>query len=154
MSQRGTAGPNRRPEPHPSETEHEAQTDLGSGLYGIGDLAQELDVTQRAIRFYEARGLITPRRVGANRVYDRRDRARLILILRGKRLGFSLDEIAEYLSLYDSEPTQTKQLRHLLDKVESAIAELQEKKADVERTIAELEAVRAECLRNVATAAD
>ena len=73
-------------------------------LFTVGELAAELEVTPRALRFYEDRGLIQPRRAGQNRIYTRRDRARLILILRGKRLGFSLAEIKEWLDLYDADP--------------------------------------------------
>ena len=70
----------------------------------------------RAIRFYEAKGLIAPRRVGAARVYGPRDRARLILIQRGKRMGFSLRDIKEFLDLYGADPTQVAQMRILLGK--------------------------------------
>ena len=115
-------------------------------LYGIGELAEELGISQRAVRFYETKGLLKPQRVGANRVYDRRDRARLKLILRGKRLGFSLQEIAEYLDLYDEDPEQRLQARHLLNKVEQAIEDLQRKRDDIESTLEELASIRKECL--------
>ncbi len=115
-------------------------------LYGIGELADELGISQRAVRFYETKGLLKPRRVGANRVYDRRDRARLKLILRGKRLGFSLQEISEYLDLYDRDPEQKLQTRHLLTKVEQAIEDLRRKRADIDSTIDELAVIRAQCL--------
>ena len=89
-------------------------------LYTIGELADELEVTTRAIRFYEAKGLIAPARRGVARSYSRRDRARLRLILRGKNLGFSLEEIAQYLTLYDADPTQITQTQMLLARVELA----------------------------------
>jgi len=98
------------------------------------------------VRFYEAKGLLKPRRVGANRVYDRRDRARLKLILRGKRLGFSLQEIAEYLDLYDEDPEQIRQVRHLLNKVEQAIEDLERKRDDIDSTLEELASIREECV--------
>src|SRR5207244_125075 len=79
---------------------------LADRLYTIGELADELNVTTRAIRFYEAKGLIAPARRGVARSYSRRDRARLMLILRGKNLGFTLEEIAQYLMLYDADPAQ------------------------------------------------
>ena len=81
-------------------------------LFAIADLSQEFGISTRAIRFYEAKGLLNPERVGGTRVFRRRDRARLILILRGKRLGFSLRDISDYLSLYDaqSQTAQTKML--------------------------------------------
>jgi DNA-binding transcriptional MerR regulator len=119
----------------PSETADEA-------LYSIGDLAGEFAISTRAIRFYEIKGLINPRRVGANRVYTRRDRARLQLILRGKRLGFSLDEVAEYLNLYDADPNQMAQTRLLLQKVETAITDLEQKRQDIEKTLSELQDLR------------
>jgi DNA-binding transcriptional MerR regulator len=115
-------------------------------LYSIGPLSEELGLSTRAIRFYEAKGLISPQRAGANRIYTKRDRGRLLIILRGKRLGFSLDEIAEYLNLYDAGPSQEPQIRHLLNKVEEAVAELELKRADIDSTIAELSAIRAQCL--------
>jgi DNA-binding transcriptional MerR regulator len=118
-------------------------------LYGIGELAEELGISQRAVRFYETKGLLKPRRVGLNRVYDRRDRARLLLIMRGKRLGFSLQEIAEYLDLYDRDPGQKLQTRHLLGKVEQAIEDLERKRADIDSTLGELAAIRDQCLNQL-----
>ncbi len=115
-------------------------------LYGIGELADELGISQRAVRFYETKGLLKPRRVGVNRVYDRRDRARLKLILRGKRLGFSLQEISDYLDLYDEDPEQILQVRHLLNKIEQAIEDLERKRADIDATLEELASIREECI--------
>jgi DNA-binding transcriptional MerR regulator len=114
-------------------------------LYTIGELAGELHVTTRTIRFYEAKGLIAPARRGVARSYTRRDRARLKLILRGKNLGFSLDEIAQYLKMYDADPTQNAQTQLLLGRVETAIADLQDKRADIDRTLKELKDIRAHC---------
>lgn len=113
-------------------------------LYAIGELAREFKITTRAIRFYEAKGLISPKRKGTSRAYGRRDRARLILILRGKNLGFSLDEIKEYLELYDADPMQVTQLRHLLGKVDHKLEELRQKRADIDRTQRELKEIRAQ----------
>lgn len=118
-------------------------------LYTIGELAGELNVTTRTIRFYEAKGLISPARRGVARSYTRRDRARLKLILRGKNLGFSLDEIAQYLKMYDADPTQNAQTQLLLGRVETAIADLQEKRADIERTLKELKDIRAHCQQHL-----
>ena len=114
--------------------------------YSIGQLADEFQITTRAIRFYEARGLITPRREGTNRIYSRRDRGRLTLILRGKNLGFSLEDIAEYLTLYDVDPSQRAQTEMLLSKVEAAIADLNRKKADLARSLSHLKDIRAKCI--------
>ena len=86
-------------------------------LYSISSLSKEFDVTTRTIRFYEDAGLLTPVRQGRNRLYTVRDRTRLKLILRGKRLGFSLNEIGEMFRLYDSEPGEVGQLNHILDKI-------------------------------------
>lgn len=137
---------------HRQSTSYATQPEAADGapgsqpeLYGIGELAEELGISQRAVRFYETKGLLKPRRVGINRVYDRRDRARLLLILRGKRLGFSLQEIAEYLDLYDRDPEQKLQTRHLLNKVEQAIEDLQRKRADIDSTLEELAAIREQC---------
>ncbi|MBX5452891.1 MAG: MerR family DNA-binding transcriptional regulator [Acidobacteriia bacterium] len=107
-------------------------------LYTVTELAAELDVTPRTIRFYEAKGLVKPQRVGARRIFSRRDRARLILILRGKRLGFRLREIKEYLDLYDADPTQTTQTAALLKAVRARIFRLQEQRKALEQTLTEL----------------
>jgi DNA-binding transcriptional MerR regulator len=107
-------------------------------LFTVTELAAELGVTARTLRFYEDRGLIAPRRLGTTRVYTHRDRARMRLILRGKRLGFSLREIAEYLDLYDADTTHTEQLRALKLAVTSRIAQLEEQRAALDETLAEL----------------
>jgi DNA-binding transcriptional MerR regulator len=118
-------------------------------LYSIGELAAELEVTTRAIRFYEAKGLIAPVRRGAQRSYSRRDRARLKLILRGKNLGFSLEEVAQYLKLYDSDPSQIAQTQMLLARIERAIDDLQDKRADIDRTLKELKEIRGQCAEHL-----
>jgi len=115
-------------------------------LYSITELAEELGVTARAIRFYETKGLLQPQRVGANRVYDYRDRARLLLILRGKRLGFSLAQIEEYLRLYDADPTHRKQLVHLLAGARRQIDELESQQRDLELTLEELREIEDQVL--------
>lgn len=107
-------------------------------FYTVTQLARSLDVTARAIRFYEDKGLLSPQRAGNTRVYTARDRARLILILRGKRLGFSLQEIGEYLDLYDVDPTQEEQLRALMNRVRSRIGTLEEQSAALKQTLIEL----------------
>jgi DNA-binding transcriptional MerR regulator len=109
-----------------------------SRLFSITELSDEVGATARAIRFYEAKGLLKPQRAGANRVYTYRDRARLLIILRGKRLGFSLARIQEYLSLYDADPTHKSQLEHLLAGTRRRIEELESQRADLELTIEEL----------------
>jgi DNA-binding transcriptional MerR regulator len=127
--------------------------DTGEGgdtpLFSIGDLAGEFAISTRTIRFYEMKGLLNPKRVGTTRVYSRRDRARLILILRGKRLGFSLEGISEYLNLYDADPNQLAQTRLLLQRVEHAVTELEGKQADIEKTLAELREIRQLAIRQL-----
>jgi DNA-binding transcriptional MerR regulator len=112
----------------------------------ITELAREAGVTARAIRFYESKGLLTPRRAGTTRISTHRERGRLQLILRGKRLGFSLTDIGEYLDLYDADPTQHDQIVLLLDKVNNRIGELESQKADIDDTLKELSGVRAQAL--------
>lgn len=114
-----------------------------TSLYGISDLARELGITARTIRYYEQQGLILPERAGSQRVYSARDRARLILILRGKRLGFSLQDIAEYLDLYDSDPQHQAQTATLIDKVRARIGDLEEQLETVRVTLAELREIEA-----------
>lgn len=110
-------------------------------LFAIADLAKEFGISTRAIRFYEAKGLLTPERVGATRVFRRRDRARLILILRGKRLGFSLRDISEYLSLYDAH-SQTAQVNMLTEMVDKRLKLLERQLGDLQTTIGELREIR------------
>ena len=109
-------------------------------LFAIADLAKEFGISTRAIRFYEAKGLLAPERVGAPRIFRRRDRARLILILRGKRLGFSLRDISDYLSLYDANRTQ--QVHLLTAKVDERLASLEAQLQDLQTTISELKEIR------------
>ena len=111
-------------------------------FHTVTQLARELGVTARTIRFYEDKGLIAPRRAGNTRVYTARDRARMILILRGKSLGFSLREIGEYLDLYDVDRTGTEQQRVLLAAVIKRLASLREQKHALEMTITDLEDIQ------------
>ena len=117
---------------------------LGERLMTVTELAADLGVTPRAIRFYEDKGLIEPGRVGATRVYTPRERARMLLILRGKRLGFSLAEIKDFLDLYAVDPRHLEQKRALLAGVRKRIAELEEMRVSVQRTLAELRSVEAQ----------
>lgn len=111
-------------------------------LHTVTQLARELGVTARTIRFYEDKGLIAPQRAGGTRVYTARDRARMILILRGKRLGFSLRDIKEYLDLYDVDRTHSNQIRALLGAVRKRLDMLREQRRALEETIAELEDIQ------------
>ena len=118
-----------------------AAEEASSPLLTVTELAEELGVTARAIRFYEDKGLISPQRAGATRVYSRRETARMRLILRGKRLGFSLRDIKQFLDLYDVDPLHAEQHRQLLARVRARIAELEETQAAVTETLAELEEI-------------
>ena len=111
-------------------------------LFAIADLAREFGISTRAIRFYESKGLLTPERVGSTRVFRRRDRARLILILRGKRLGFSLRDISDYLSLYEADRTQRAQVSLLLDMVDQRTQMLEQQLGDLQITLGELREIK------------
>ena len=106
--------------------------------FTIGDLAKEFDVSLRTLRFYEDKNLIHPRRDGVTRIYSRRDRARLKLVIMGKRVGFSLKEIKEMLDLYDLKDGQSTQLKVSLKRFNEQIALLEKQKQDVEQAIGEL----------------
>ena len=108
--------------------------------FSIAELASEFDITTRAIRFYEDEGLLTPRRRGQMRIYAPRDRTRLKLILRGKRLGFSLLEIAEMVTMYDATPGESGQLELFLKRIAERRATLEQQREDIKVTLAELEA--------------
>ena len=107
-------------------------------VFSIGDLASEFGVTLRTLRFYEDKNLIHPRREGQNRLYGRRDRARLKLILLGRRVGFSLSEIKEMLDLYELRDGSPPRLRAALHRFAAQIETLKRHKADVEQAIDEL----------------
>ena len=117
---------------------------------GIQDVARELGVTPRTLRFYEDNGLISPERVGSTRIYTRRDVGRMQLILRGKRLGFTIREIREFLDLYDSDPSHREQMEHLLGRVRERLDSLTAQKAALEETMAELRQIEAEALERLA----
>jgi DNA-binding transcriptional MerR regulator len=107
-------------------------------LYTVTELAKALGMTARAVRFYEDKGLITPPQAGTTRVYSARDRARMILILRGKRLGFSLSTIQEHLDLYDTGVTRHTQLRLLLAAVAWRREQLVAQRQAIDEALAEL----------------
>ena len=121
-----------------SQLKHPMPDPAESETFSIGELAEEFDVTARAIRFYEEKDLISPARNGQDRVYSRRDRVRLHLILRGKRLGFSLSDVAEMINSYDLADGQVEQLRVTLEKSEERIAALRQQRSDIDEALAEL----------------
>jgi DNA-binding transcriptional MerR regulator len=128
-------------DPNPVTTELEA-----ARTWTVGKLAEELGVTTRTLRFYEAEGLIAPHRVGTNRIYSQRDRARLRLILRGKRLGMTLGECREIVDMYDGAASSEKrQLEMLLARLDDIAADLRAREQDLRRTLAEVDDVAAKC---------
>ena len=114
--------------------------------YTIRDLAEEFDVTTRTLRFYEEKGLLTPNRQGQNRVYDSGDRARLRLILRGKRLGLNLHESSDIISMYDPRTNNRKQLLALLVKIREKKSQLISQQEDLDAMVIDLESWEQNCL--------
>ena len=123
-----------------------------SELYSVTELAEDLGITPRTLRFYEDKKLLNPRRAGNTRVYSHRDRGRMILILRGKRLGFSLSEIREWLDLYESDPAQIGQMYKLVDKAGARLAALKQQREDIDATINELTDIIGAADRHLASA--
>ncbi len=119
-------------------------------LFGITELCKEFGITLRALRFYEDKGLLAPRRVNGARVYTRRDRARLALILRAKDIGSPLSEIKRYLDLYgDHGEGRSQQLTYVINRTDTAIAELEQKRAQIDETLAELRVINASCRKHL-----
>nr|WP_315489928.1 MerR family DNA-binding transcriptional regulator [uncultured Rhodoferax sp.] len=111
-------------------------------LFGITELCREFGITLRALRFYEDKGLLAPRRINGARVYTRRDRARLALILRAKAIGSPLSEIKRYLDLYGQQGEgRTQQLNYVIERTDAEIAELEKKRAQIDETLAELRVI-------------
>ncbi len=117
--------------------------------YGIAELAREFEVTARTIRHYEAEGLIAPSRDGQRRIYRPRDRTRLRLIIRGRRLGFSLAEVREIVDLYDAPRGEIGQLELLLEKIARRKAVLEAKRRDIEATLDDLDRVSVNCCKHL-----
>jgi DNA-binding transcriptional MerR regulator len=117
----------------------------------VGELAEELGVTTRTLRHYEAEGLLAPQRAGHNRVYTARDRARLRLILRGRRFGMTLAECREIVDMYDgAESSERLQLITLLARLDDISADLRRRQDDLRRTLAEVGEVADQCRRRLA----
>lgn len=113
--------------------------------FSISELAKEFDITTRSIRFYEDQGLITPRRNGQTRIYSKRDKVRLKLILRGKRLGFTLAETGRLFELYDADKSSAKQLVTMLDLIEEKKAHLNQQMDDIKVVLMELVTAEKRC---------
>ncbi len=125
----------------------DAHRDEGTtDLFGITELCREFGISLRALRFYEDKGLLAPRRINGARVYNRRDRARLTLILRAKAIGSSLAEIKRYLDLYgDHGEGRSQQLIYVIERTGNEIAELEKKRAQIDETLAELRVIHNTC---------
>lgn len=118
--------------------------------YSISELADEFDVTPRTLRFYEAQGILSPEREGTKRFFSQRDRVRLRLVVRGKRLGFSLSELKNIIDMYDSEVGEAGQLQYLLKRIHDQCAELEQKRQDINDTLRELHMTAARCIEGLA----
>jgi DNA-binding transcriptional MerR regulator len=116
----------------------------------IAEMAAEFGVTHRTLRYYEAEGLLTPDRRGTQRLFHARDRVRLTLVLRGRRLGFDLAEIAHIVDMYDQPLGERGQLNHLLDQIGRRRAQLEQRRRDIEVTLDELDDVEARCRATLA----
>jgi DNA-binding transcriptional MerR regulator len=117
------------------------ESDKQTVTYSISELAGEFQVTSRALRLYEESGLLNPKRIGTRRIYSERERVRLRLVLRGKRLGWSLSDIKESFDLYDSSHGEEAQLERMLDKLDERREILEVQKQDVELALADLKQI-------------
>lgn len=120
------------------------QTETSDKTYGIGELAEEFGVTSRALRLYEEEGLLDPQREGTRRIYNERNRVRLRLILRGKRLGWSLSEIRESFDLYDSSLGEEAQLEWMLEKLAQRRDSLMAQRKDINNALQDLDRIAAD----------
>ena len=122
-----------------------SKAETKNNTYAIGELAEEFGVTSRALRLYEEEGLLDPRREGTRRIYNERDRVRLRLILRGKRLGWSLSEIRESFDLYDSSLGEEAQLEQMLEKLAARRNLLNAQRLDIDHALEDLETIATNC---------
>jgi len=127
----------------------------GQRTWTVGELAADLGVTTRTLRHYEAEGLLRPDRIGQNRVYSARDRARMRLILRGRRFGMTLAECREIVDMYDgAASSEQRQLTTLLGRLDEIVDDLQHRQDDLRRTLAEVTEVAEQCRQRLAELAD
>ncbi|MCH4542695.1 MULTISPECIES: MerR family transcriptional regulator [Brucella/Ochrobactrum group] len=119
----------------------------GGQLYRIGDLAEEFDLTLRALRFYEDKGLLNPRRAGVTRLYDYNDHTRLRLILFGRRIGFTLSEMGQLIDVWEKGTTEAAEIEKLRKRFKQKLIELEKKKDEVDRSVEELRAILARMAR-------
>lgn len=123
-------------------------TDNGK-LYSVSELAKEFSLTPQALRFYEEKGLLSPKRAGTARVFDYRDRARLLLILKFRRLGFSLEDIREYLSHYRPDTPNVEQYRDGIEKIRRRLAALEQMRVEIDEAIDELKGMETDAVRRL-----
>ncbi|WP_428839575.1 MerR family transcriptional regulator [Brucella oryzae] len=121
----------------------ERETQSGGPLYRIGDLAEEFDLTLRALRFYEDRGLLNPRRAGVTRLYDYNDHTRLRLILFGRRIGFTLSEMGQLIGVWERDIAEPAEIDNLRKRFKEKLIELEKKKDEVDRSVEELRTILA-----------
>jgi DNA-binding transcriptional MerR regulator len=128
-----------------TDSEREAGTAADPRTWTIAEIADEFAITHRTVRHYEELNLITPERRGTMRIYHRRERTRLNLILRGKRLGFPLEEIRTIIDLYDEPTGQASQLRYVLDQLHDRRGRLERRRQDIEDALRELDEFQHRC---------
>ncbi len=139
--------------PVPSATSVRASPVDRDRTWSIAQVADEFGVTHRTVRHYEELGLISPERRGTTRVYHRRDRTRLALILRGKRLGFPLEEIRTIIDLYDAPRGRRSQLEYVLDQIDERRTDLEQRRRDLDAALAELDEFERRCRADLTRAA-
>jgi DNA-binding transcriptional MerR regulator len=130
---------------------HSRPGDGGQSSWTIAEIADEFGITHRTVRHYEDLGLISPERQGTRRIYGRRDRTRLSLILRGKRLGFPLEEIRTIIDLYDAPRGKRSQLEYVLAQIDERRADLEQRRADIEAALTELDGFERRCRDELTT---
>ena len=120
-------------------------------VFSITDLAREMDITTRTIRFYEDKGLLRPTRRGTQRIYSKVDRTRLKLVLRGKRLGWQLDDIREMIEMYDTPGGERKQLEVMLERIAQSRMTLLQQREDIELALREFDEIEKRCQQQLGT---
>lgn len=147
----GLTAPARPDPPTPEDVLEDDDAARGpSRTWSIAELADEFGVTHRTIRFYEQAGLVTPARQGTRRLFRPRDRVRLALVLRGRRLGFDLEQIRRIIDMYDAEPGERGQILYLLDQIADRRAELEQRRRDIDTTLHELDDLERRCRERLA----
>ena len=121
---------------------------LKETFYTVPQLSKELNVTERTIRFYDSKGLLNPSRVGNTRIFNYKDRARLLIILRAKKLGFSLKDIKIYLDLYDVDPSHKTQSENAIKTITKRLIHLEDQKKEINFIIAELKSLKKDILES------